>query len=372
MYVFLLYLQAGPRLFLTSPLGAPYLSQGERHFNAFWWRFVNLSSLDNCFARQVQLVACTIHLTITNLLFSGPPSGCQTLLAAIEDILSNLNSALLSAGWLLRLPPSHLPTFLMVPPEDQDIFAYFLTEIPPFQRLILLEHGLGELFTHPYYADTTCSSYDVQDTFEVLSGLADVLHTSLTILHCSIPQRPTPVPLTDGQVYGPLTLPLANSEVAYSHYPSPSPPPPPPPPSLPPVMWPSLDQLACHLSHHLHMRIKSHPGSLQSMIKHALIKLLARGICSGAIPFPPFLLELEESRTPAASSPPPLHIDTAISHPFSNIGRPSHKSSIPTKLMAGARYCALTHCAFAIPSPPKSLPLSIVPRALPSHRCHAA
>ena len=371
MHVYPLHLQAGPRIFLTSPLGAPRLSQGERHFNAFWWCFVNLPSLECRFAGKVQLVARSIHLTVTNLLFSGPPSGRQTLLYAIEDTLSNLNSALLGAGWLLRLPPTHLPTFLAVPPEDQDLFAHILTEISPLQRLILLEKGLGELFTHPFYTDTARSSYDVQDALEVISGLADVLHTSLTILRRSFPQRPLPVPLTDGQVYGLLTLPLANSEVAQSHYPPLPLPPPPPPPSLPPVMRPCLDHLARHLSRHLHTRIKSRPGSLQSMIDHASINLLACGIRTGAIPLPSFLLEPEDSRTPAASSPPSLHIDTSVSLPFSNIGGPGHKSFIPAKLTAGARRRALTRRAFAVPSPPKSLPLSITPRALPSHRRHA-
>ena len=373
MHVLSLHLQAGPRIFLTSPLGAPCLSQGERQFNGFWWRFVNLPSLERHFAGRVQVIARAIHLTTTNLLFSGPPSGRQTLLTAIDDIISNLNSALLGAGWLLRTPPTHLPTFLAVPPEDRDTFAHFLTEISPFQRLILLEQGLGELFMHPYYVDNARSSYDVQDAFEVISGLADVLHTSRTILLRTIPQRPTPVPLADGQVFGPLTPPLTNSEVAHSRYPPlplPSPPPPPPPP-LPSVTRPSLDHLAHHLTHHLHSRIKSHPGSLQSMIEHASIKLLARGIRTGAIPLPPFLMELEESCTPAASSPPSLHIVTSVTSPFSNIGGPSRKSFIPTKLTAGARRRALTRRAFAVPAPPKSLPLSIVPHALPSYRRHA-
>ena len=368
MHVYPLHLQAGPRIFLTSPLGAPRLSPGERQFNGFWWRFVNLPSLECRFAGRVQVIARAIHLTTTNLLFSGPPSGRQTLLTAIEDIISNLNSALLGAGWLLRTPPTHLPTFLVVPPEDQDSFAHFLTEVPPFQRLILLEQGLGELFMHPYYADTARSSHDVQDAFEVISGLADVLHTSTAILRRTIPQRPTPVPLADGQVFGPLTLPLADSEVAYSRYPPLPLPSPSPPPSLPPVMRPCLDHLARYLSRHLHTHIKSRPGSLQSMIDHASIKLLARGICTGAIPLPPFLLEPEESRTPAASSCPSLHVDISVSLPFSNIGGPSRKPSIPAKLTAGARRRALTRRAFAVPSPPKSLPLSIRPHALPSHR----
>ena len=138
---------------------------------------------------------------------------------------------------------------------------------------------------------------------------------------------------------------------------------------MPLVMRPCLDHLARHLTHHLHSRIKSRPGSLQSMIEHESIKLLACGIRTGAIPLPSFLLEPEESRTPAASSPPSLHIDTSVASPFSNIGGPSHKPFTPAKLMAGARRRALTHRAFAAPSPPKSLPLSICPRALPSY-CH--
>ena len=224
---------------------------------------------------------------------------------------------------------------------------------------------------HPYYVEDARSPYDVQDALEVISGLMDVLQTSLIILHRTTPSRPTPVPLADGQVFGPLTFPLANSEVAYSRYPPLSPPPPPPPPSLPLGTRPSLAHLAHYLSHHLHSRIKSRPGSLQSMIDHASIKLLARGIRTGAIPLPSFLLEPEDSRTSAAFPPPSLHIDTSVSLPFSNIGGPSRKSFIPVKLTAGARRRALTRRAFAVPSPPKSLPLSIMPRALPSRRRHA-
>ena len=186
MHVLPLHLQAGPSLFLVPPPGG--LSQVERHFNAFWWRFVNLNSLENRFAGKVQLITRAIHLTITNLLLTGPPGGRQTLLTIIEDILSNLNSALLGAGWLLRSPPTLVPTFLAVPPLDQDFFAHVLTEIPPFQRLILLEKGLGELYMNPYYTNTARSSYDIQDSFEVILGLADVLHVPIAILHRTILQ----------------------------------------------------------------------------------------------------------------------------------------------------------------------------------------
>ena len=360
-----LYLQSRPQIFLTAPPGTT-LSLGERHFNGFWWGLANLDGLR--FPCRVQFLAHAINQSIRLLLTSAPPSQRTKLFTLVESMQHGLNCALLNAGYAPRLPPPFIHSYLAIPPLDQEKLCEILVRIPSLQRLDLLEHGLVQLFIQPFFMQSA-TDFDVQNAYEIVQDLAATLDLPLAILRRSLYHPPIPVPLADGFVYGPLPPSLATSEVMHSRYPPVPPPPPLPPPLNPPptLTRPCLERLILRLTYHLHARITAPPGSLKSLIDHEAIKLMVRGIRSGAIPLPSFISELyEDSRPTVASSPPSLHIDTQLVSPFSNIGGPSHKSFIPVKLTAGSRRRVLTRRAFL--SPPRSNPLSIPPYAHSSRR----
>lgn len=227
MYELPPYLQSRPHIFLTAPPGTT-LSLGEWHFNGFWWGFANLNSLR--FPGQVQFLAHAINQSICLLLTSAPPSQRAELLSSIESMQHGLNLALLNAGYVPRLPPPSIHTYITIPPLDQEKLCKILPHVPPLKCLDLLEQGLIQLFIQPYFSNSA-TDFDVQNAYEVTQDLAMALDLPLTILRRSI--YCLPIPLTDSFVYGPLPPSFATSEVMHSRYPPPLPssPPPPPPPT---------------------------------------------------------------------------------------------------------------------------------------------